>query len=406
MKITRCLAPGFFAVLLQTGCGSSNDDSKGLELGASNPPPVRDKTPQEMTKEELLKDNLDDMIYLLESQETPLFFERYIEYDTVSKVEVHNFTFPEKKSLQTMYDEFEKGIMPDLLKDLKVCQTLTPEFVLEEDGWYSVYYFDENKMSAEVLLGYHPEYDDNWDVLELPLTLPWGNPQTESRQWLEWESTILKAEGASPRDLFIENIDPHLNPAALIAASQVTFNGRGHSQSEHSEIRNVPEKRKEAVQAFVQTLTPQARQYEAAILARRLLTHQKAGEHIKDIYALLDQFGFDRTGIDKGFKFKPLSDIPFYMELSDRFPDQTDWPALIAQGIELYRVLDSEPYPLYYPFSASQVHLQEEEGGVSFTVTWSWAMGDGNIKEPTRFYLIDGKWYVESYWMANARNGQ
>jgi hypothetical protein len=391
------------------GCGSSGDEpsDSGLSFstdssGDSGGTPNQPAEPAGPTKEDFLDRDISDIIHHLERGKTDLVVIDYTDPYTLSQVKIHEATFPEKKSMQKLYDGFRENLAKDLLADLKACQSLEPEILRQEGGWYSAYFYDEDTMSAEVIFAIDSEVDKNWVMIELPLTLPWGTGGGPNSDWEQWREAILASDHNSSRPSYKDSFDPHLNPAAVITSCRFAFKGRQHDAAFLRRQSDDPELQAEAYRNYMKLLTPDAQRYEAALIVRKLLTHKSADNHREALITLLDAHGFDRTELSKVI-FKPYNDIEFYMSLSKRFPDTTDWAGFVGDAVKLYFKIDKQPYIIKYTFSASPRAIDREGDTATFEVNWTSAFKWGNEDLDTRFYQIDGKWYVESYWQAYAR---
>lgn len=402
---------------LLVGCGSGNDDASDGNLSYSfDDAPSATNSSGEIdgsstvrskpTKEELLERDIRDVISLLERGETDLVVIDYTDQYTLSQIKVHNSTFPERQSLQKLYDGFREGIAADLLADLKVCQSLEPEILEQDGGWYSAYFYDEDVMTAEVILGFDPQFDKNWELIELPLTLPWGTGGRDSSVWDDWRDAITEEGHTAVRPKYMASFDAHLNPAAVVSACRFAFKGREHDPAFLRRQSDDPDLQAEAFRKYMNLLTPDARRYEAAIIIRKLYTRKSPPDQYRgQLIELLNRYEFDREAMGGITVFPPYNNTDFYTALAEHFPKNADLSAFAGDAAKLYYAVEKKPYAMRYVFSAApkQAEMELSESVAEFPVNWSDTFEWGNYKIPTRFYRIDGKWYVESYWQAYVR---
>lgn len=341
-----------------------------------------------------LAEDLNDMIETLVDGSGEDFIEAHVDPYTLSQVKVHNATFPERESLKKLYEGFEEGVAHDLLIDLRRCRDLTPEIVAQDDGWFAAIYDDES-LTAEVILAYDPQDRASWFLIELPLTTPWGTAQSASRQWEQWLEEVDAASGRGARGRDHAAVDPHLNPAAALYAVRGAFGVE-------------PGRVKHDIATYAALLRPESRRLVAAILFKRLIINENITPHVDEFRAMCVAHGMDREGTGEIRSYPSEDrDLAFYQELAERFPDEQAGAFIVDAEALLTKVTGNEPALLYPGGTWQNPQPREAEGGVLVHVGWGYTH-DRFRRGPMLDVLlveIDGKWYVESYWEAAARNG-
>lgn len=397
----RLLALGLSSLFF-LGCGSGDDSSDGgLDLStgstssgfqSSGNPSDQQASPAKRvksTKEELLDRDIRDIIVQLERGKTEIVVIDYTDPYTLSQVKIHDATFPEKKSLQKLYDGFRDNLAEDLLADLKAAQSLEPEILEQDDGaWYSAYYFDKDTMSSEIVFAIDPEVDKNWVMIELPLTLPWGNQQAQSDEWKQWEA--VATQGKPIRYLDTIDFDPHANPATVVLGMRKSF-------------QNILDQSKHDLRSYGSLLSPESRKIHAAILVKSILLSKEFAPRVDDVIALFQRYDLSRDGIDD-ITFPRSQDVAFYSAFAQRFPEGTDFIRFIEEASSLYEEGKGKKLSIHYPFQGSSPLPIADGDRVEASIEWQQIDSKHKPTMKTRFTQIDGKWFVESYWEALARH--
>jgi len=363
--------------------GNSRNDGAAGTSGSDNP----EQTEAELFThiEGLIANDLDEIIETIEDEDWEGFFARRIDAYILSQVKVHQATYPEREAIKKLYEGFADGVASELLTDLRICKTMTPEIAEEDGGWYSIYYAG-GALSAEVFLAYDPGVSETLFFLELPLTTPWGTAQAQSDLWNEWLGEVDASSGGGRRNRGAV-ADPHLNPAAVLYGINKAF-GVDSGQVLHE------------MEAYAELLTPDSRRIMAAILYKRLLDLDQVSIDNDAFIDLCSRHQVDGEGITEGFAFPDESDSAFYREFAARFPTETS-AAFIAEADAVYEEISGKACELLYPAREWQTPRPEvTDDGVWLTTGWGYT-NSRSRPGPTKdilFVEINGKWYAEAYW--------